>query len=489
MEKRRDNILGRIDWITIAIYLSLAVMGWLAICGASHSYIETSFLEFFDQSDRSGKQAMWIGISLLTGVFLLCIKKDTYRDLSGLIYIAAIAIGILTIFIAEDTKGSHSWISFGSFKIQPAEFMKFATTLMLTSYVGQREFNINNRKDLLRSIAIIMLPMIVIVAQNETGSALVYLSLFIVLYREGMTGIFLLMAVSAVIYFVVGIKYDSTMFDNLPLAVGPYAVTVLIQIFSIAMIKFWCKNDKTFLVLAITNISVTLLSYWTAIYLIEFNIMIIQYLLLSFNAIYMLLRIRLNKEKRNLWIALYLLGSVVFYNSCEYVMNNILEPHQKIRIEVLLGLKEDLSGAGYNVHQSKIAIGSGGLTGKGFLNGTQTKLKYVPEQDTDFIFCTIGEEQGFLGSTFVLIFFVGFILRLIVLAERQNNVFGRAYGYALASIFFFHFAINIGMVIGIVPVIGIPLPFFSYGGSSFLGFSILLFTFLRIDADREVIRR
>ena len=488
METRRGNILARIDWVTIALFLVLAIMGWLAICGASHSYIETSFLEFFSQSERSGKQALWIGISLVVGLLLLTVQKETYRNLSGIIYIAAIAIGILTIFIAKDIKGSHSWISIGPFSIQPAEFMKFATTLMLASYVGRREFNINNKNDIMRSIAIILLPMIVIVAQNETGSALVYLSLFIVLYREGMTGIFLLMAVSAVVYFVVGIKYDNVMFDNLQVAVGPYAVTVLIQMFSIAMVKFWGKNDRTFLVLAIVNTAGTLLSYWIAVYLIEFNIMITQYLLLLFNAVYMLLRIRLNKEKRNLWIALYLLGSVLFYHSCEYVMHNVLKPHQQVRIEVLLGLKEDLSGVGYNVHQSKIAIGSGGLTGKGFLNGTQTKLKYVPEQDTDFIFCTIGEEQGFLGSTFVLIFFVVFILRLVALAERQNNIFGRAYGYALAAIFFFHFAINIGMVIGIVPVIGIPLPFFSYGGSSFLGFSILLFSFLRIDADREITR-
>lgn len=489
METKRGSIIRGIDWWTIVLFTTLAVMGWLAICGASHSYIETSFLEFFNLDDRSGKQAMWIGISLFTGIFLLCIPKHTYRNLSGIIYITAIAIGILTIFIAKDIKGSHSWISIGSFSIQPAEFMKFATTLLLASYVGQREFNIKNKNDIIRSIAIILLPMIVIVAQNETGSALVYLSLFIVLYREGMTGIFLLMAISAVFYFVVGIKFDTVMFDELPISTGPYAVTVLIQVFSIAMVKFWCKNDRTFLVLAIANIAGTLLSYWVAIYLIEFNIMISQYLLLAFNTIYLLLRIRLNKEKRNLWIALYILGAVLFYNSCDYVMHNVLEPHQKVRIEVLLGLKDDLSGAGYNVHQSKIAIGSGGLTGKGFLNGTQTKLKYVPEQDTDFIFCTIGEEQGFLGSTFVLVCFVTFILRLIALAERQDDRFGRAYGYALASIFFFHFAINIGMVIGFVPVIGIPLPFFSYGGSSFLGFSILLFTFLRIDADRETRRR
>ena len=213
--------------------------------------------------------------------------------------------------------------------------------------------------------------------------------------------------------------------------------------------------------------------------------MTIQYLLLAFNVVYLLLRIRLNKETRNLWVATYIIGAIMFYSSCNYVMYNVLKPHQQVRIEVLLGLTEDLSGAGYNVHQSKIAIGSGGVMGKGFLKGTQTKLKYVPEQDTDFIFCTIGEEQGFVGSLFVMTIFIAFILRLIYLAERQKDRFGRVFGYALASIYFFHFAINIGMVIGIMPVIGIPLPFFSYGGSSFLGFSILLFTFLRIDADRE----
>lgn len=300
-----------------------------------------------------------------------------------------------------------------------------------------------------------------------------------------MTGIFLLMGASAVVYFVVGIKYGKTMFEELPVAVGPYAVTVLIQIFSIAMIKFWCKYGKTFLVLLATNLTGTLLSYWISIYIIEFNILTVQYLQLAFNTVYILLQIRLNKESKNLWVAIYIIGAMVFYNSCNYVMYNVLKPHQQVRIEVLLGLTEDLSGAGYNVHQSKIAIGSGGVTGKGFLKGTQTKLKYVPEQDTDFIFCTIGEEQGFTGSLFVMTVFIAFVLRLIYLAERQNDRFGRVFGYSLAAIYFFHFAINIGMVIGIMPVIGIPLPFFSYGGSSFLGFSILLFTFLRIDADRE----
>ncbi len=485
MERTKDNILKRLDWWTIILFLLLATMGWLAICGSTHSYIETGFAEFFNQGERSGKQALWMGISLFAGIFMLCIPKHAYRNLSVILYAGTMLLGVLTIFIATDIKGSRSWISAGPFSIQPAEFMKFATALMLAAFIGRREFKMSDNRDFLKAVGIILLPMLIIMAQRETGSALVYLALFLVLYREGMTGIFLLTAVSAIVYFVVGVKYDSEMMSKLPISIGHYAPTVIIQIISVALVKFWCRNDRAFLVLAVTNLVVTLCSYWVAIYLIEFNIMITQYLLLAFNAIYLLIQTRL-KEWRHLWVAIYIIGSIVFIMSCNFVMHNVLKPHQKVRIEVLLGLKDDLSGVGWNVHQSKIAIGSGGISGKGFLNGTQTKLDYVPEQDTDFIFCTIGEEQGFIGSAFVLTMFVIFILRIIHLAERQNDRMGRAYGYAIASIFFLHFTINIGMVLGLVPVIGIPLPFFSYGGSSFLGFTILLFIFLRLDADREV---
>ena len=330
--------------------------------------------------------------------------------------------------------------------------------------------------------------MLIILAQRETGSALVYLALFLVLYREGMTGIFLLTAISAIIYFVVGVKYSVETMSQLPVNVGQYATTVIIQIISIAIVKFWCKHDRTFTVLFFANLSGTLLSYWIAVYLVEFNIMIVQYALLLFNIIYLLLQIRLSKEKRNLWVALYIVGAIGFNYSCSYIMQNVMQPHQKERIEVLFGLKEDKNDAGYNVLQSKIAIGSGGTFGREPLSCTQTKLGFVPESDTDFIFCSIGEEQGFAGSAFVMIMFVIFILRIIHLAERQNEIFGRAYGYAIASIFFLHFTINLGMVLGITPVIGIPLPFFSYGGSSFLGFTILLFIFLRIDAERDIKR-
>lgn len=485
MEKGKDNILRSLDWTTVVLYLMLGTMGWLAICGASYSYIDTSVLEFFALTERTGKQAMWIGVSIIVSIVLMFIDKRSYEFSSRFIYVALILLGILTIFISRDIKGSRSWITIGSFGIQPAEFMKFGTTLALATIMNKYGFSISRRSDFIKCLAIILLPLVVIICQKETGSALVYLSFFIVLYREGMTGMVLFTAISAVVYFVVGIGYENIFFEELPVSVGHYAVTALIQIFAIGMTAFWCKEKKTAATLLTVNIIVSLIAYWIAVYLFSFNILYVQYFLLLTDIVYLLIRARIDKQKMLVWTSLFIIVSTLFFHSCDYVFNNVMKPHQRVRIEVLLGLKEDLAGAGYNVHQSKIAIGSGGLFGKGFLNGTQTKLKYVPEQDTDFIFCTIGEEQGFAGSTFVLVVFIVFVLRLLRLAERQNDTFGRVYGYSLVSIFFFHFFINIGMVLGITPVIGIPLPFFSYGGSSFLGFSILLFSFLRIDADRD----
>ncbi len=487
MEKQRGSIIQSLDWMTIALYAALAVMGWMAICGAGYSYIDTDIWAFFDLSERTGKQAMWMGVSVVVGMVLMFIDKQSYEFSAKFIYVALILLGILTIFISKDIKGSRSWITIGSFGIQPAEFMKFGTTLTLAALMNKYGFSLQRKNDFLKCLAIILLPLVVIICQNETGSALVYLSFFIVLYREGMTGIVLLAAISAVVYFVVGIGYEHVMFTQLeqPVSVGPYAVTVIIQLFATGMVAFWCHEKRTAMIMLVVNSAVALLSYWTAVYLFSFNILYVQYFMLLLNVVYLLVRARLGRQSLLVWTALFVVVSTLFFHSCDYVFNNVMKPHQKVRIEVLLGLKEDLAGAGYNVHQSKIAIGSGGLMGKGFLNGTQTKLKYVPEQDTDFIFCTIGEEQGFMGSAFVLVMFVLFVLRLLVLAERQHDTFGRVYGYSLVSIFFFHFFINIGMVLGITPVIGIPLPFFSYGGSSFLGFSILLFSFLRIDAERD----
>ena len=485
MEKRRGNILQTIDKPAIILYLTLGIMGWLAICGAGNSYLKSDILEFFALTERTGKQAMWMGISFIAGTVLMFIDKRSYEFSAKFIYAALILLGIITIFISKDIKGSRSWITIGSFGIQPAEFMKFGTTLALASLMSRYGFKLTDSRNFLKCLGIILLPLIVIICQNETGSALVYLSFFIVLYREGMTGIVLLSAISAVVYFVVGIGYEPVMFEQLPVSVGHYAVTAIIQIFAAGMTLFWCRDRRAAYTMLAANVIVSLAAYWVAVYLFAFNILIVQYALLGIDIVYLLLRARIGRESKLAWTAMFIVVSIIFFHSCDYVFNNVMKAHQKVRIEVLLGLKEDLAGAGYNVHQSKIAIGSGGLMGKGFLDGTQTKLKYVPEQDTDFIFCTIGEEQGFIGSTFVLAVFVAFILRLLVLAERQNDTFGRVCGYSLVSIFYFHFFINIGKVLGITPVIGIPLPFISYGGSSFLGFSMLLFSFLRIDAERE----
>ena len=273
MEKVKGNIMQSLDWTTIVLYATLAIMGWMAICGASFSFIETNFWEFFALSERTGKQAMWMGISVIAGIVLLFIDKHSYEFSSRFIYAALILLGILTIFISKDIKGSRSWITIGSFGIQPAEFMKFGTTLALASLMNRYGFNIYRKKDFFQCLAIILLPLIVIILQNETGSALVYLSFFIVLYREGMTGIVLLSAISAIIYFVVGIGYEPVMFDELQVSVGHYAVTVIIQLLATGMVAIWCKEKKSALLMLVVNSGVALLSYWTAVYLFAFNIL------------------------------------------------------------------------------------------------------------------------------------------------------------------------------------------------------------------------
>lgn len=274
-----------------------------------------------------------------------------------------------------------------------------------------------------------------------------------------------------------------------PTSTGSFVVLLLIQLFTSTLVLVYCRAKNEAMLIAGVSFVVTLLAALFSIFVIPFNIVWIQ-LLLTVAMVGYLLWIWMGEQlKEYLFIILFALGSVAFFFSASYVLNNVMEPHQRVRINVLLGLEEDLAGAGYNVHQSEIAIGSGGLQGKGFLNGTQTKLKFVPEQDTDFIFCTVGEEQGFLGSAGVLVLFLCLILRLIHVAERQIHTFGRVYGYCVLSVFLFHVFINVGMVLGLTPVIGIPLPFFSYGGSSLWGFTLLLFIFLRIDASRNLLRK
>jgi rod shape determining protein RodA len=346
-------------------------------------------------------------------------------------------------------------------------------------------YNINQWKHFGAALLLILMPMLCIVLQRETGSALVYLAFFLMFYREGMPGSILFTGVALVVYFVVGIRYAEVyMFDS-PTSVGKFVVMLLIQLFSIGMVWVYCNRQLAIrLLMGCLAATVVLL----LLMLVPLDIVYLQ-LGLTVVLIFYLVWLSLASRIRNyLFIALFALGSVGFFYGADFIMQNVMEPHQRSRINVLLGLDEDLRGAGYNVHQSEIAIGSGGLEGKGFLNGTQTKLKFVPEQDTDFIFCTVGEEEGFLGSAGVLLLFLALILRLLYLSERQPFRFGRIYGYSVLSIFLFHVFINVGMVLGLTPVIGIPLPFFSYGGSSLWGFTLLLFIFLRIDASRNLMR-
>lgn len=386
------------------------------------------------------------------------------------------------------SKGSHSWLVLGPLRLQPAEFGKFATALAVAKFMCSYGFNIHKMKHFMAAVGIILLPMICIVGQRETGSALVYSAFFLMLYREGMPGAILFTGVSMVVYFVVGIKYENVMMWDTYTSVGKFTVLLLVQIFTAGLVNSYTGNRKYALIILCYSVGITLIFALFSTYIIPFDIVWVQLLLCAVMIGFLVYHGLRTRFRNYFLISIFAMGSIAFFYSADYVLNNVMEPHQRVRINVLLGLDEDLAGAGYNVHQSEIAIGSGGLQGKGFLNGTQTKLKFVPEQDTDFIFCTVGEEEGFLGSAGVLLLFLMLILRLIHLAERQPFKFGRIYGYCVLSVFLFHLFINVGMVLGLTPVIGIPLPFFSYGGSSLWGFTILLFIFLRIDAGRNLVR-
>ncbi len=478
-------MLHSIDWWTIGIYMALLVFGWMSVCGASYSFSDPDILSL---STRSGMQIVWIGTSICLGFVLVMLDDRYYDTFAYVVYVILLVLLFATIFNPHQIKGSRSWLVLGPLRVQPAEFAKFATSLAIAKFMSTYGYNIHRMRDFFASCAIVLVPMAFIVLQKETGSALVYLSFFLMFYREGMPGSILFTGVAMVVYFVVGIRYEQILLWDTPTSLGKFVVLLLIQLFSAGMVYIYCDDKRKAMNIAALALGVTLVFLLFSEYVIPFDIVWIQLLLCAVLIgffMYQGLSMRLGNY---LYIALFTLGSIIFFYSASIVLNNVMQEHQRTRINVLLGLEDDLAGAGYNVHQSEIAIGSGGLRGKGFLNGTQTKLKFVPEQDTDFIFCTVGEEEGFLGSAGVLLLFLALILRLIVLAERQPFKFGRVYGYCVVSIFLFHVFINVGMVLGLTPVIGIPLPFFSYGGSSLWGFTILLFIFLRIDASRNLIR-
>ena len=489
-QKKAPALFRKPDWLTIFIYVVLLALGWMSVCGASYDFDQGA--NILDFSTRSGMQIVWIGSSLVLALLILMIDDLYFETLSYIIYICFIGLLFATPFLAHDIKGSMSWIKVGSFSIQPAEFAKFGVSLCLAKVMGTYGFDVRKWHDFALCLALIFVPMMLIVMQKETGSALVYSALFLVLYREGMTGYLLFMAISAVVYFVVGVRYaEEPLLGAEEMSLGQGLVMLLIQVFTVVMfLRQRAKDKKTKKVLfGVRLAGGMLLLDFAAIFFSRFiyhcNAVWVMVFACGALAAYLLYLSFRDRIMAYGLIALFTLGSIGFYYSTDFMLNKVMEPHQQTRIRVLLGLEDDPRGTGYNVIQAKIAIGSGGLRGKGFLNGTQTKLKYVPEQDTDFIFCTVGEEEGFIGCAVVLLLFLSLILRLVYLAERQSYTFGRVYGYCVLSIFLFHVFINVGMVLGLTPVIGIPLPFFSYGGSSLWGFTILLFIFLRIDAGRN----
>jgi rod shape determining protein RodA len=432
----RENVAANFDRPLLIMYLLLLFMGWANIYSAAYDADHTSI---FDQSKEYGKQAVWMGISLVLGASMLLVRGDLIRDIAYGVYGGVLLLLAAVLVFGKEVNGAKAWFGVGSFGIQPAEFAKFATSLALTRYLSGLKALADTTSRVV-SAAIILVPVGLIMLQPDTGTALVSGAFILVLYREGLSGNILLLGILAAILSVLSLILKDSSFGlpftdkELP---GPYFLMGLIAVFSILA--------------------------WVVVH----------------NLVVKRLRKRLYG-----YIVMGVVSSAVFIGSVDYAFNNVLAKHQSDRILVMLGQMEDPQGLGYNVKQSQTAIGSGGFAGKGYLEGTLTKFKYVPMQSTDFIFCTVGEEWGFLGTTFVIVLFTVLILRIIQISDRQRSRFTRIYAYCVASIFFLHLMINVGMTIGLAPVIGIPLPFFSYGGSSMIGFTLLLSTLVRLDAER-----
>ncbi|MDR0538646.1 MAG: rod shape-determining protein RodA [Tannerellaceae bacterium] len=480
MPYKKSSIWSALDWFSILLYITMIISGWFSICGASYEFENVGW---FNPSGRPGSQLIWIALSFVLIFIILMMDGNFFNVFAYAIYAIVVFVLILTIFIAPDIKGSHSWLVLGPYlRIQPAEFAKFATALALAKFMSAYGFRLKSLKNYAIALSLICFPFICILLQKETGSALIFMAFFLMLYREGMSGYVLLAGINAITFFVISLKYSESIVGITPL--GEMITLGLVQIITVILGCIVKPNSlQTKIFIGITVGTYTLAYIASEFIPINF-IWVTSGLLIGTIGGLIFLAIK-NWIYNYLLVILFAGISVGFIYSVDYVFDKMLEPHQQTRIKVSLGLEDDPRGVGYNVNQSKIAIGSGGFLGKGFLNGTQTKLKYVPEQDTDFIFCTVGEEKGFMGSSIVIILFTIFIIRLYILAEKQKTVFARIYGYCVASIFFIHVLINIGMVTGITPVIGIPLPFFSYGGSSLWGFTLLLFIFLRLDATRK----
>lgn len=472
-----------LDWFTVILYLIMVVFGAVSIYAASYDFDHASMFSF---TEFSGKQFRWIGLSLIIVLIILLSDYRLYETYAYPFYLLMMVLLAVTAVIAPDIKGSHSWLRLGPVNVQPAEFAKCATALALAKLFSSYGFKLNSMKNYARAIGMILLPVALIILEKETGSALAYMALFFVLYREGMSGMVLLGALAAVVIFVVTVKYPEAM--GLMMPKGQFIVIVLTMLTTSLMSGLYARSFEVMRNLFITFLAAIALAFLSSALglALPWNWILIALIVVA--GIYMILMAIRNHLPKLYICSIFAIGAIAFSFSVTTLFDH-LAPHQQNRILVSLGIKADPRGAGYNVNQSMIAIGSGGISGKGFLNGTQTKLKYVPENHTDFIFCTIGEEQGFIGTSAVILLFLMLILRIITIAERQPSTFSRVYAYCIASLFIFHLCINIGMVIGLCPVIGIPLPFFSYGGSSLWGFTILLFILLRLDSARKQIRQ
>lgn len=472
MRSASDNAgWSRVDWKTILLFVVLVLIGWLNIYAAVYSEVD---IAGFDFSSKYGMQLIWMGISLVAALVILLIDDIYFHLMAYPAYAFLLLVLIVTLFVGKEVNGARSWLVLGSVSIQPSEFMKVATALALARFMSDYSFSMARTKDLVSVGLLLLTPIVIILLQNDMGSALVYCSFFVVFYREGLNS-----WVYYAIFLVVGLFVGSFLLSNTALLILLLLLFVVSQYLSNANLResVWFVAGTLLLSMVMYGLAWVFhwgLSFYTSL-LISSLVMLVPALLYAY---------RTKFSNIYLFVIMFV-GSLLFLGAVDFVFNDILQLHQQKRILDLLGLESDLRGWGYNVHQSKIAIGSGGLFGKGFLQGTQTKYDFIPEQSTDFIFCTVGEEWGFFGSAIVIVLFCSLIVRLMRMGERQQEPFRRVYCYSVAAILLFHIVINIGMTIGIMPVIGIPLPLFSYGGSSLLSFTILFFIAIRLDSQNS----
>ena len=468
--KSSNNIWLNLDWITVMIYLLLVILGWVNIYAAVYNEEHQSIL---DMGQKYGKQLIWIVAGIILAIMVLTIDSKFYAAFAYPIYAVTILLNIAVLFLGKEVNGARGWFEFGNVALQPEELGKFATNLALAKCISQFDFKIQKMRSYLILIALIALPAILIIMQNDTGSALIFAVFVFVFYREGLNGMVLFWGFTAAALFILSLLLNEFQLLLFLLSISVAAYGVLRQSLKEPVIGFF-------------TILGTLALMWLADRIFNLGASSLQLLLMTLTITVILVIVyAVLRRIPQVWrILLFFIFAIGISMSVNYFYKQILAPHQRDRIDQVLGIKIDKLGRGYNVNQSKIAVGSGGFLGKGFLKGTQTKYNFVPEQSTDFIFCTVGEEWGFVGSTVVVGLFLWLLIRLVNLAERQRSQFSRIYGYGVACILFFHIAINISMTIGLAPVIGIPLPFFSYGGSSLWAFTVLLFIFLRFDATR-----